>query len=131
MSAGFKFADCVYWGTMGVIETCVETLCQQSGEKFGFEDPFTGFFSEQRATFQTGMTGIVVYLDEILTDYDSRHRFIQLWDATERQIKGSDKLTEHGLKWLEYTTAELKAAILNADNQPKMLPQTRQKIIPK
>ncbi len=116
MSAGFKFDNDVHWGSNGAIEVCVEALYEQASVHLDADDAITQFLREQNEILQTGIMGWIVFLDDILTDFDSRHRFLQLWDAAATQIKGSDNLTEHGFEWLEYTTENLKAAMLDVDN---------------
>jgi hypothetical protein len=108
MSAGFKVADEVFWGTNGAVEAYVETLAALAADRLGNDAPLTVFLREQQERF---FTGIVVYLDEWLTDAVSRERFVWLLDAATEQLLRAGAFTEYGREWVTSVVAAMRSRI--------------------
>lgn len=110
MSAGFKVADEVFWGTNGAIEAYVEAMAAEAAGQFGPDDPLTVFFHQEREQF---FTGKVVFLDEWAVELDSRQRLLELLDAATKRLLHSDMLTGYGREWVSVVIAELRDSILH------------------
>jgi hypothetical protein len=108
MSAGFKVAGQVFWGTNGAVEAYVETLAAQAAARLGSEDPLTVFFREERDGF---FTGKIVFLDEWLADAAGRKRFVELLDAATEQLLREGTFTEYGREWIASTVDSLRTLV--------------------
>src|SRR5262249_51653630 len=111
MTAGFKVADQVYWGTNGAVEDYVEALAEQAAARFGARDPLAVFLHDEREGFHSGK---VVYLDEWLTDDASRGRMIEILDAATDEILRYGTFTEIGREWIATVIAQLRTTIAPA-----------------
>jgi len=69
MSAGFKVADEVFWGTNGAVEAYAEALAAQATAQLGSDHPLAVHFREEREAFYGGK---FLFLDEWLTDAADR-----------------------------------------------------------
>src|ERR1700730_7253856 len=85
MSAGFKVADEVFWGTNGAVEAYAEALAAQATARLGPNDPLSVYFQEERDGFYGGK---ILFLDEWLADDAGRERFLGLLDAATEQLFG-------------------------------------------
>src|SRR5206468_4206133 len=83
MSAGFKIAAEIFWGTNGAVEAYVEALAAQAAARFGADDPLTTFLADTRDGFYTG---VILYLDPWLGDAAGRRRFLKILDAATEQL---------------------------------------------
>jgi hypothetical protein len=108
MSAGFKVAGEVFWGTNGAVEVYVEALAAQAADRLGPDDPLTLFFQTELAGF---FMGKVVYLDEWLKDTTSRVRFLGLLDAATEQVLREGIFTEYGRNWVASVVAAFRARV--------------------
>jgi hypothetical protein len=108
MSAGFKVAGEVFWGTNGAVESYVEALAAQAATRFGTDSPLTVFFSEERDGFSSGK---IVYLDKWLTDAAHRERFLELLDAATEQLLREGAFTEYGREWVASVMTSLRARV--------------------
>jgi hypothetical protein len=108
MSAGFKIADEVFWGTNGAVEAYVEALATQAAARFGPDDPLAAFFREERDGF---FTGKVVSLDAWLADVAGRARFLAVLDAATEQLLHEGAFTEQGRAWVASEMARLRARV--------------------
>jgi hypothetical protein len=61
MSAGFKVAGEVFWGTNGAVEAYDDALTAHAADRLGQDAPLTVFLRDQRDSFSMGT---VVYLDK-------------------------------------------------------------------
>ncbi|VTT97998.1 unnamed protein product [Gemmataceae bacterium] len=105
MSAGFKFADVVFWGTNGAVEALLEALVAQAESRFGTNDHLTTFLRDERTGF---FSGKVVCLDELLGNPVARQRFLSLLDDAPRELIRAGTLTEYGSAWLGTEIAGLR-----------------------
>ncbi len=108
MSAGFKVAGEVFWGTNGAVEAYVEAMASLAADRFGSADPFAAYLVEQRDSFSMGR---VLFLDEWLSDAIGRGRFLGLLDAATAQLLQEDACTEYGREWVASVVAELRARV--------------------
>lgn len=108
MSAGFKIAGEVYWGTNGAVEACVEAMAALAAERFGPADPIATYLAEQRDSFSLGR---VLYLDEWLIDAPARGRFLGLLDAAGEQLLRQGTFTEYGREWMASVVPAMRAQI--------------------
>jgi hypothetical protein len=108
MSAGFKVADEVFWGTNGAVEAYVEALATQAAARFGPDDALAAFFREERERF---FTGKVVFLDELLAGPAVRGRFLEVLDAATEQLLQEGVFTEYGREWVESVMERLRGRI--------------------
>jgi hypothetical protein len=69
MSAGFKVADEVFWGTNGAVKAYAEALAAQATARLGPDHPLSVYFQEERDGFYSGK---ILFLDEWLADATSR-----------------------------------------------------------
>jgi hypothetical protein len=112
MSAGFKVADEVFWGTNGAVEAYVEAMAALAASQSGPDDLLAAFLAEQRDSFSSGR---VLYLDEWLSDAAGRGRFPDLLDAATEQLLLEDTFTEYGREWVATVVAALRARIAAGD----------------
>ena len=98
MSAGFKVADDMFWGSNGSIEAYVDALAVQAIAQFGPGEPLAAFLQRERAGFYNGK---VMFLDEWLEDNTSRGRFLEILDAATNQVLSQAGFTELGREWVE------------------------------
>src|SRR4051812_5889260 len=108
MSAGFKVAGEVFWGTNGAVEAYVETMAVLAMSRYGADDPLAAYFAEQRDNCSTGR---VLYLDEWLANEASRGRFLELLDVATEQLLQEGAFTEYGRGWIASVVAALRARI--------------------
>lgn len=108
MSAGFKVADEVFWGTNGAVEAYAEALAAEAAAQLGSEDPLTVFFQEERDGFYGGK---ILFLDEWLTDATGRERFLGLLDAATERLLRDGSFTEYGREWVASVMASLRARV--------------------
>jgi hypothetical protein len=109
MSAGFKVAGEVFWGTNGAVESYVEALAVQAATRFGPDSPLTVFFRGERDGFSSGK---IVYLDKWLTDAAGRERFLELLEAATEQLLREGAFTEYGREWVASVIASLRARVV-------------------
>jgi hypothetical protein len=112
VSAGFKVADDVLWGTNGAVETYVASLSVQATARFGPDDPLAAFFRHERESF---FMGTVVVLDEWLGDDTCRERFLEILDAATDQLLREGGFSEYGREWVVAVAAGLRAKIAGND----------------
>ena len=108
MSAGFKVASEVFWGTNGAVEAYVEALAEHAATRFSPADPLAVFLRDERDAFSMGK---VVYLDEWLADAASRARFVQLLDAATEELLRGDTFSEYGREWVASVVGKLRSRI--------------------
>jgi hypothetical protein len=108
MSAGFKVADEVFWGTNGAVEAYAEALAVQAAARLGPDHPLSIHFREERDGFYGGK---ILFLDEWLADAAGRERFLELLDAATEQLLREGAFTEYGLEWVGSVVADLRARI--------------------
>lgn len=108
MSAGFKVADEVFWGTNGAVEAYVEALAAQAAARFGPHDPLATFFRDERDGFSSGK---IVFLDEWLKDAAARTRFLELLVTATEQLLREGAFTEYGREWVATVVAQLQARV--------------------
>ena len=108
MSAGFKFAGEVFWGTNGAVEAYVEALAALAADRFGPDAPLAAFFRVQRDSFTAGR---VLYLDEWLADAEGRAQFLALLDAATKQLLNAGEFTEYGREWVMTVMGALRTRI--------------------
>ena len=113
MSAGFKVADEVFWGTNGAVEVYVETLAALAAASFGPADPLAAYLAEQRDSFSMGR---VLYLDEWLTDEASRARLLQLLDAATAELLAAGAFSGYGREWVTTVVSQLRARIAGGES---------------
>jgi hypothetical protein len=108
MSAGFKVAGDLFWGTNGAVEAYLETMAALAESRLGSDDPLAAYLAEQRDSFSSGR---VLFLDEWLADAASRGRFLELLDATTEQLLREGAFSEYGREWVASVVAALGARI--------------------
>jgi hypothetical protein len=108
MSAGFKVADNVFWGTNGAVEAYVEALADRAAAQFGAEDPLAVFFHDERQAFYMGH---IVFLDDWLKDDASRGRFLEVLDAATTKLLREGTFSPYGQEWVATIIAELRANV--------------------
>ncbi|MGL6075849.1 MAG: hypothetical protein ACRC8S_16965 [Fimbriiglobus sp.] len=108
MSAGFKFAGEVYWGTNGAVEAYAEALAAQAAAWLGPDHPLAVHFREEHEGF---FSGKILFLDEWLSDAASRERFLQLLDASTVKLLREGAFTQYGLDWVESVVAAMRARV--------------------
>jgi hypothetical protein len=114
MSAGFKVADEVFWGTNGAVEAYAEALAAQAAARLGPDDPLSVYFQEERDGFYGGK---ILFLDEWLADDAGRERFLGLLDATTEQLLREGAFTDYGREWVATVVASLRARIAAEQRQ--------------
>jgi hypothetical protein len=112
MSAGFKVAGELFWGTNGAVETYVETMGLLADSHYGAYDPLTVYLAEQRECFSAGL---VLYLDEWLADIPDRIKFLELLDATTERLLGQGTFIDYGREWVTSVVVALRAKIAALD----------------
>jgi hypothetical protein len=106
MSAGFRVAGEVFWGTNGQVESCIDAMAADAQARFGADDPLAVYLAEQRDSFSTGR---VLFLDRWLADAAGRERFLTVLDAaTERLLRG-DVFVDYGREWVASVVAPFRA----------------------
>ena len=108
MSAGFKVAGEVFWGTNGAVEAYVETMAVLAVSRYDTDDPLAAYLAEQRDSFSMGR---VLYLDEWLANEASRGRFLELLDVATEQLLWEGAFTEYGREWVASVVTALRARI--------------------
>jgi hypothetical protein len=108
MSAGFKVADDIFWGTNGAVEAYLEALAAQAVGRFGPGDPLATFFQDERDGF---FTGKVLFLDKWLEDSAGRRRFVEILDAATDQLLREEAFTEYGREGVATVVARLRARV--------------------
>ena len=108
MSAGFKVAGDVFWGTNGAIEAYAEALAAQAAVRLGPNHKLAVHFQEEKDGFYTGK---ILFLDEWLADAPGRDLFLVLLDAATEQLLREGAFTEYGREWVESVVAALRARI--------------------
>lgn len=109
MSAGFKIAGEVFWGTNGAVEEYVAAIAEEATARFGPNDGIAAFFRDERDSFASGR---VVFLDRLLRDSESRARFLTVLDAATERLQRAGTFTEYGRNWVEYTISRLRAKVV-------------------
>ena len=112
MSAGFKVAGEVFWGTNGAVEAYIEALAERAAALLGAAAPLAAFFRDERDSFSMGK---IVYLDEWVRGADARDRFLAVLNAATDQLLRSGVFTEYGLDWVSSVVSELRVRIATAD----------------
>ncbi|QJW97841.1 hypothetical protein [Frigoriglobus tundricola] len=112
MSAGFKVAGEVFWGTNGAVEAYLEALAGRAVTSFGAADPLSVFLRDECDGFSMGK---IVYLDEWLRDALARDRFLELLDAATDQLRRDGTFSEYGREWVSSVVSELRVRIVAAD----------------
>jgi hypothetical protein len=108
MSAGFKIAGDIFWGTNGAVEAYVEALLSLATDRLGSDDPLTVFLQDERDGFSMGK---IVLLDEWLRDASSRERFLGLLDAATERLLKQGTFTQYGQQWTSSVLSELRDRI--------------------
>ena len=108
MSAGFKVAGRVFWGTNGAVETYLEELATVASARFGPESRFARFFGYEREAFAMGR---IVFLDAWLTDPVAREQLVELFEVATQQLLRDDAFSEYGQAWVAAVIPELQARI--------------------
>ena len=114
MSAGFKFADDVFWGTNGAVEAYAQALAAQATARLGTDDPLSVYFQEERDGFYGGK---ILFLDEWLADAARLERFLGLLDAATEQLLRDGAFTEYGREWVASVVASLRARVAGEQSQ--------------
>ncbi len=109
MSAGFKVAGKVFWGTNGAVEAYLEALAAQAAARLGPDDRLADFLRDERAGF---FSGKVVLLDECVADVAGRERLLALLDAATDQLY--PEFTGYGREWMQTVVAALRARVAGA-----------------
>lgn len=108
MSAGFKFRGEICWGSNGSIEVYLEALQHQATIRFGASDLLTEFFRSQR---EGSFMGMVVFLDDVLTDAETCDRFLSVLDAATDRLLSEEVFTELGRNWISSTLGPFRQRI--------------------
>ena len=108
MSAGFKIADDVFWGTNGAVEAYAEALAAQAVARLGKDAPLARFFQDERDGFYSGK---ILFLDPWLTDSDEREQLVGLLDTATEQLLREEAFTEYGREWVASVVASLRARV--------------------
>lgn len=108
MSAGFKVAAEVFWGTNGAVEAYAEALAAQAAAQLGSDHPLAVHFQEERDGFYGGK---ILFLDEWLADAAGRKVFLGLLDAATGQLLRDGTFTEYGHEWVVTVVAAMRARI--------------------
>ena len=121
MSAGFKVADEVFWGTNGEVEAYAEALAAQAAARLGPDDPLSVYFREERDGFYGGT---ILFLDEWLADAAGRERFLGVLDAATEQLLREGAFTEYGREWVATVVARLRTRVAGEQGpaEPKVAP---------
>ncbi len=115
MSAGFKVAGEVYWGTNGAVEAYLEALAEQAAARFGPDDLLAAFFRDERDTFHTGK---IVFLDKLLAVPQARGRLVELFDAATEQLLREGAFTDYGREWVEAVMRPLRSRLAGGPGTP-------------
>src|SRR5690242_159739 len=110
MSAGFKIAGEVFWGSNGAIEVYLDALASQAAAQFGSYDPIAVFFRSERDLF---FTGAVTVLDPVLSSTLGRERFLRVLDGATEELLASDSLSEYGKSWAKAVVGNLRQRVLD------------------
>lgn len=122
MSAGFKVADEMFWGSNGAVEAYVEALAGRAAAQFGPGDPLAVYLAEQRDSFSTGR---VLYLDPLIADPIGRERFVTVLDAATDQLLRQGAFTAFGREWGASVVVGLRARIVaGGGGEPPARPAT-------
>jgi hypothetical protein len=108
MSAGFKVADEVFWGTNGAVAAYIEALAAQSASRLGLDHPLTAFFNDERDGFSMGK---IVFLDEWIADAAGRQQVLELLDAATEQLLREGVFTDYGREWVTTVVNALRARL--------------------
>jgi hypothetical protein len=123
MSAGFRVAGEVFWGSNGAVEAYVETMASTAAVRFDPNDPLTAYLAEQRDSFTMGR---VLFLDEWLTDAAGRDRLLELLDAATEQLLREGQFSEYGREWVMSVIVALRARIIAGSSaESKTTPDPR------
>ena len=113
MSAGFKVAGEVFWGTNGAVEEYVGALADLAASRLGPDDRLAAFLTDERDGYHTGK---IVFLDRWLADPAGRARFLGLLDAATERLLAAGAFTEYGREWVATEIARLRATIAALDS---------------
>jgi hypothetical protein len=114
MSAGFKIADEVYWGTNGAVEAYAEALAAQAAARLGPDAPLSVFFQEEWVGFYGGK---IIILDKWLADSAGRDEFLELLDAATERLLQEGTFTKYGREWVASVVATLRARVAGQQRQ--------------
>ena len=108
MGAGFHINEQVFWGSNGAVEAYVEKMAERSAACFGADHPWTQFFREEREGF---FPGKVVFLDQLVSDAESRAPLIALLDFATNEILERGTFSDVGRQWIAETISALRSHI--------------------
>jgi hypothetical protein len=108
MSAGFKVAGEVFWGTNGAVEAYIEAMAELAAERFGPNDPLATFLRDERDSFSMGK---IVFLDEWLRDAADRDRLLELFEVATERLLRDGTFTQIGQQWVSDVVSELRKRI--------------------
>jgi hypothetical protein len=108
VSAGFRYAGRVYWGTNGAIEVCIESMIAAADEIEG-AGRVKRFLEEWAAMFP--LTGAVIELDEIAQGHDGVALATLLANTLARLSGENSVLTAYGRQWAASVLGDLHAAV--------------------
>ena len=112
MSSGFDFRGEMFWGSNGAIEEYIKVMADEAAARFGPDAPLSVFLQYERDARYTGM---VVFLDEDLTDAVRRRQFLEMLDVASEQFLRGNVFTPSGCEWIRTVIADLRARIASAD----------------
>jgi hypothetical protein len=108
MSAGFRVAGEVFWGTNGAVEAYLDALAAEAAAQYGATDPLAAFLRAEREPFWMGK---VVDLDAALGDAAARGRFLAVLDAATEQLLAAGAFTDSGREWVAAVVGGLRRKI--------------------
>ncbi len=114
MSAGFKIADEMFWGTNGAVEAYAEALATQAAARLGPDAPLSMSFQEEWAGFYGGK---MIILDEWLAASAGRDEFLELLDAATERLLQEGAFTDYGREWVASVVDTLRARVAGQQRQ--------------
>jgi hypothetical protein len=108
MSAGFRIAGEVFWGTNGAVEAYVEVMAAEAANRFGPDDPLAAFLRNERNEFWGGK---IISLDARLTDAGASARFLAVLEAATEHLLRVGAFTEYGREWVSSVIGQLRERI--------------------
>lgn len=94
MSAAFKFAESICWGTTGAIEDILSRAAELLVESCAINHPMSAFLIQERAEYWSGK--VIDFPSSVMP----RAQLASLLERAREQALSNGTFTEVGTKWL-------------------------------